>query len=72
MYKCESCGALIGPGVRQNLKILSTRKKIYPYRKRANKYKKGRKTIYTDDPGGVGWEIEKNQRVCESCLKGDK
>lgn len=70
MYRCDECNVVVGPNVRSFTKF-ETRRKVYPFREKANwSYKKegdNIKYVQTNDPGGIGQEISRELRVCESC-----
>lgn len=63
MFKCETCSKDIGPGIAEIKVQLVTRPKEYLAR---SYLFKGETVI---DPGGIGWEIEKEIRVCASCAR---
>lgn len=60
MYICDICNIVVGPNIPSNTVILETRDVTYPARPKDG------------DPGGVGYEIAKEARVCEPCkIKGE-
>ena len=71
MYICENCNKLVGPNIPSQQYPLKLRKKIYPFRANANQYKQpGRnEKKKTNDPGGVGFELEKEIAVCPNCYQ---
>ncbi len=70
MYLCENCHQGISATIPSHLITTQTRQKTYPFRTKANHYKdsEGKRKI-SDDPGGNGQEIVKQQRVCPDCFK---
>ena len=72
MYVCEICNTIVLPNTPSTLLVLQTRKRSYPSRNKANKFLDPKKPgknqiIYSDDPGGFGFEIEREVRVCPEC-----
>ena len=72
MYRCEQCGAIAPPNTPAIRLAILTRPKTYPYRSKANRVAYldencKHKVTYTDDPGGIGREIEKEITVCPAC-----
>lgn len=61
MFRCFHCKELIGPNVRLTRVVLTRREKTYLPRSYEIK------GATQQDPGGVGWEIEKEVAVCETC-----
>lgn len=57
-FICQLCGELQGNRKKPVKKVIKTRIKIYPVRK------KGKDII---DKGGVGVEVVKEIEVCETC-----
>lgn len=68
MYRCEICGIVTPPGAKALTVVVEKRERTYPTRVRANKARKGRRTVFTDCPGGKGWEIAKEALACKECL----
>ena len=79
-YKCQICEEVVPRGARAINRVANTREKYYPHRAKANKgyqTRKGRvlrplrksrkRADRIDDPGGKGWEIAKEIRVCAGC-----
>jgi len=69
MYLCENCSKNIDSNTPSYLFTLKSRKKQYPPRACANKFKKDGRIKVTNDPGGKGYEIETEIRVCPNCYK---
>ena len=67
MYRCEICHELIGPGLPAAKLVVETRPRVYPERKKANKFKRKRKKEASDDPGGSGYETVREVLACASC-----
>ena len=67
MYRCQICGGVVpahSPAIRQ---VVETRRREYPFRSKANPFRKDGKVEKTDDPGGVGREIVREILVCQAC-----
>jgi len=48
--------------------VVSRRARSYPRRQDAHQKRTPEgKLIWVDDPGGEGWEIERELRVCPAC-----
>lgn len=65
MFQCEYCLVTTLPGVEASRIVMRRRRVTYPVRSEVHpkrRKKKGRKR--RDDPGGVGWEIEKELTLC--------
>jgi hypothetical protein len=62
---------VVPTGVSAIVKIVKTRRKFYTNRQKVNKMtidKNGRKKrIKAHDPGGSGWEIAKEIKICPNC-----
>lgn len=54
MYKCEACGNQTKPRTPCHVVPVEMREKVYPPRQ--------------GDPGGRGYEIVREKRVCPSCV----
>jgi hypothetical protein len=50
--------------------VVETRRREYPFRSKANQFRKDGKVEKTDDPGGVGREIVREILVCQACSEG--
>jgi hypothetical protein len=50
--------------------VVETRRREYPFRSKANQFRKDGKTEKADDPGGVGREIVREILVCRACSEG--
>jgi len=69
MYRCQNCGSVV-PTRTPSLWIpIEIRKKVYPPRDNANRIRiRGKKKpILRLDPGGNGFEIVRELKVCNSC-----
>jgi hypothetical protein len=70
MYRCSLCKSLVSSGSCLK-RVTSKRKKYYPVRNYAKKtiiIEKGKKKKkWLDDPGGVGWEIVREDQCCVTC-----
>jgi len=61
------CGGVVPantPAVRQ---VIETRKRKYPLREKANRFRKDGRIRQSDDPGGVGYEAVREIVVCLGC-----
>lgn len=67
MYVCKNCNTQIFSNTPSHSYQVKKRSKTYPKRASANKYLKDGKSKVSDDPGGTGWEIEKEIIVCKNC-----
>jgi hypothetical protein len=67
MYRCELCRNLIGPNIPSHKVVAQTRPVEYPFRRDANRFVKERKEEKRDDPGGSGFEIEREVVACAGC-----
>jgi hypothetical protein len=68
MYRCETCGAVVGPS-RPALKVITeTRERHYPQRGEANARATGRRRSKMD-PGGTGLEIAEERLLCSACAE---
>ena len=71
MYRCDLCNAIVKPKIPAIIYIAKKRRKTYPYRKYANQgmIQLGgkKKRVKTHDPGGVGWEIVDEFKICPKC-----
>lgn len=69
MYRCQLCGGVVPantPAIRQ---VVETRKRKYPLREKANRFRKDRRIKQSDDPGGIGYEAVREIVVCPGCSK---
>jgi hypothetical protein len=67
MYKCEICHKVIPANVKSYRIPVETRPKAYPVRKDANRIIREGKVSYTDDPGGIGYEVVREVTACPTC-----
>lgn len=71
MFKCDVCKQDTKPGESMQHLVAAVRRKTYPYRPNAHRYKRfdGHKhhKLVRDDPGGTGTEIVRELRVCDDC-----
>jgi hypothetical protein len=73
MYRCQLCGGAAPAGTRAVKVVVAVRSRAYPFRRDANTVRKQNlrtgkwewKT--TDDPGGAGWEIDREVTACPGC-----
>lgn len=65
MYICQLCGGQVPANTPSYSVVTETRQRTYPartyYSRQKGKFKK------IEDPGGKGWEIVAEIRVCETC-----
>ena len=79
MFRCELCdyvpdghctpSRIIPAGTAAIKVAVAFRATEYPSRPKANKLRIGRKAKRFDDPGGAGYEIEKEVLACASCAQ---
>lgn len=78
MFKCQFSGKSSKSGEKEKRFVVQKRVKEYPKRIKANrgyKFKNGHQvrsksnSDRVDDPGGRGWEIQKEIRVCAAAEK---
>lgn len=71
MFRCHHCGTVTPPRVSAETVVVETRPRIYPFRRKAHRELTWRESLRTwekrDDPGGTGWEIVREVRVCPPC-----
>ena len=71
MFQCHHCGTVTPPRVSAETIVIETRPRVYPFREDAQEvvvWRHGARKIETrDDPGGTGWEIVREIRVCPPC-----
>ena len=68
MYRCQSCGTIVGPN-QPALKVTTeTRERQYPQRGEANARAIGRRRSKMD-PGGTGLEIAEEKLLCAACAE---
>ena len=72
MFLCELCGEVVPPKTKAERVIVEKRSRSYPSRKNANKMKRGRKTVFATDPGGMGFEIVKEVLACPNCAGAER
>lgn len=71
-FRCEVCGNAVEPGINARKLVVAKRMKEYPYRREVHRKmvldEKGRlKEKWTDDVGGLGWEIARELMACHDC-----
>lgn len=72
MFVCGFCGAVTPPRT-PAVKVVTARRDVqYPFRSRANRLfrldSQGKvKERFTDDRGGIGWEIVREVLACPAC-----
>ncbi len=74
MFLCQLCGACVPPRVPAARVIVRRRPKKYLFRFGANVFRRpdpdGKiKERTKPDPGGVGWEIEREALACPRCAE---
>lgn len=69
MYRCESCGSVVGPNQPAIKVVTETRERNYPQRPDANARSKKARRRSKSDPGGAGLEIAEEQLLCRSCTQ---
>ncbi len=69
MFRCDMCNVVVTPGTPSHTVVVETRPTEYPSRAKAHRMRVGRKLKTLDDPGGAGYEIAKEARVCGSCAE---
>ena len=69
MYRCELCGVVVQPNTPCRKLVVETRRKVYTERRDSNRIRiQGKKKpMHIGDPGGVGWEIVREVKVCRAC-----
>jgi hypothetical protein len=72
MFVCQLCGATVAPRTPAARVVVRRRPRQYPYRPNANVFYRPddagkRKEHVMPDPGGVGWEIEREALACPAC-----
>ena len=82
MFRCQLCREVAPPNTRPIRRVVETRDRQYPFRPKANRFKrkpraddpdrkKGR-IRYRDDPGGSGREIVREALLCAGCAAGPR
>lgn len=66
MYLCQICHTVTPPRTRRHL-LPITRPARYPERAQVYFFLCDGKRYARDDPGGVGWEIEREIVACPDC-----
>ena len=71
MYRCQACNVVVPSNTPSRKVVIETRPKNYPPRKEANRLRIAgkKKPLFTDDPGGHGWEAIKEIKVCRVCYE---
>ena len=69
MFVCKHCHTQFPPNTPSYLYPIKKRSKTYPKRPKANQFVEDGKIQKRDDPGGTGWEIEKEIIVCVDCYR---
>lgn len=71
MFRCHHCGTVTPPRVSAETIVVKTRPRVYPHRPYAQRElfrPEGlQRLVRRDDPGGTGWEIVREIRVCPPC-----
>ncbi len=81
MFQCQECQRISKPREPSELVVVARHLHTFPARPQAHRYKqtevrhrRGRvfrkegKVAYKDDPGGVGYQIDREIRVCAQCV----
>jgi hypothetical protein len=76
MFVCQVCGGVVAPRTPAIRVVTRRRPKQYSHRYAANPYvyfdvNGKRKVRRNDDPGGVGWEIDREVLACPPCAAGE-
>lgn len=66
-FRCGLCGTAVPAGQRAERLVLVEREKEYPARRYANLRRVNGWSKATHDPGGRGFEIQKEVLVCSGC-----
>ncbi len=71
MYRCQACSGVVGPRNPARWIVVKRREMTYAPREHANKVRISgkKKPLHRGDPGGTGWEIEREIKVCASCAE---
>ena len=73
MFRCHHCGTVTPPRVSAETVVVETRPRVYPFRRKAHRELIWREILrkweQRDDPGGTGWEIVREIRVCPPCKR---
>lgn len=68
LYRCQLCDVVVPANTPSHRKVVETRPRKYPFREKANHFKKDGRLEKTDDPGGLGYETVREFLVCSSCF----
>jgi hypothetical protein len=63
------CGTVVGPRIPVQFRTVSRQPARYAARSKAYVVRKNHRTEQRDDPGGVGWQIVSEKRVCPVCAE---
>ncbi len=71
MYRCDLCGVVVQPNTPARKLVTETRRKVYSERHESNRIRiQGKKKpLHVSDPGGVGWEVVREVKVCRACYE---
>jgi len=69
VYRCQLCGAVVPANTSAIRQVVETRRREYPFRAKANRFRKDGRIKESDDPGGVGYEAVREIVVCPGCSK---
>ena len=72
MFICQVCGGVVAPRTPAARVVARRRPKQYPHRHAVHPHVyfdvNGKKKLrWYDDPGGVGWEIDREVLACPPC-----
>lgn len=64
-FRCQVCQEAQPSRSAPNTLITETRERVYPFREHANKPRVD--GVRPNDPGGKGWEIVTEVKICDKC-----
>jgi hypothetical protein len=76
VFRCQLCREVVPRNTRPIRRVVETRERQYPFRPKANRFKRKRRpndpectkrVRYRDDPGGRGREIARELALCPAC-----
>lgn len=70
MFRCGKCNQLSQPGEPAVRVVTENRDRTYPYREYAMKKGRGANRKWIADPGGVGFEVAKEELRHDRCQPG--
>lgn len=71
MYRCEVCDEPVSAGIRCHKVVVKKMLMDHPHRQKVfRKFdEETGRWYYEDDPGGRGWQIVKELKMCPSCAQ---